>query len=157
MRGLFLRALKTVLPTAVLLGVCGYLFAVSVGRVVATDKDNGAATADALRWRLPFTMAAWGGGMVLVFELFRSLWGGKPPAPPAKARPQAVDSEQLLLQMLEQAEAAEAARQSGRVPALPDSVPSPPVSVSDQTPAPAARKEALPLPDFDFDAPPPTV
>ena len=73
-----------------------------------------------------------------------------------------MDSEQLLLQLLEQAEAAEAARRSGTIPVSPAVAPGPtipdPVSVSDQTPPPARIEPSpLPLPEFNFDAQPPTA
>lgn len=146
MRGFLLRSLKTVLPTVLVLAGCGYLFAHATAAMTATNTDSGESLRDTLAARLPFTFAAWGGGLVLVFELFRSLW--KRPALPVttagKQRPaDAVDAEVLLQEMLAAAESAETARMS----------PTPPVSVSDVTPPP--RREPIPLPGLDFPLPDP--
>lgn len=151
MREFALRVLKTVVPTAALLAVCGYGFAVVAGMYVSNDRDSGDELRMSLAWRLPFTLAAWGGGMVFLYELFRALWGQKPsaekPVSLTTASPE-VDAEQLLQQLLDQADAAEEVRRSG-VMQLPGSR----ASVTDQTPMP--RGEPLPVPTFEPPAPPP--
>jgi hypothetical protein len=111
MRRFWLRTLKTVLPVALLCGAAGYLYAVVAGAYFATERDDGSTLRDALAWRLPFTMAVWGGGFTLLVEFFRHLWAPKnadEKATPA-ANPEA-DAEKLLLQLLEQAEEAERSR-----------------------------------------------
>jgi hypothetical protein len=141
MREFVLRCLKTVVPTAVILAACGYGFAVVAGVYVSGGKDSGESLQDVLVWRLPFTLAAWGGGLVFLYELFRAAWGRKPtPIEPTPATE--VDAEQLLQQLLDQADAAEAVRRSGVTPP-----PVPGISVSDLTPPP--RSEPLPVPTFD--------
>lgn len=135
MRGFLFRVVKSVLPTALFLAACGYAFAVLAGKYVADGKDSGEALQNVLAWRLPFTLAAWGGGMVLVFELFRALWGQSPAPKPPAARSAEVDAEQLLQQLLDQADAAEAARRCSILP-----------TVSDDTPAPRGEPSAVPVP-----------
>jgi hypothetical protein len=142
MRASLIRSAKTVLPTVTVAAVGGYLFAQGAGVYAATDRDSGQELAATLSCRLPFTLAAWSGGMVLVYELFRSLWGGKPKL--ADPKPPAVDSEQLLLQLLEQAEAAEQ-RRSGAV-----LVTAPRLAADTQPP-----RDPLPLPDLHFPVVPP--
>ncbi len=152
MRGFLLRSLKTVVPTALVLAGCGYLFAHATAAMAATQTDTGESLRDALTSRLPFTFAAWGGGMVLVFELFRSLWK-RPTAPAekpavtlthaAKAPADTEECEALLDHMLLAAESAETARMTI----------TPAVSVTDATPPP--RREPMPLPELDFPLPEP--
>ena len=142
MRGFLLRSLKTVVPTALVLAGCGYLFAHATAAMAATQTDPGEALRDTLTARLPFTFAAWGGGMVLVFELFRSLWK-RPAAPVVKGPADTKETAALLDHMLAEAETAETARMSL----------APPVSVSDVTPPP--RRQPLPLPELDFPLPDP--
>ena len=127
------RLLKSVLPIALLAGGAGYLYAVAAGAYVADERNDGGGVRDALAWRVPLAMAAWGGGITLVFEWLRHLWGVK--ARPAADLPAAaaVDAETLLLQLLEQAEAAEKARQQ-------------PVSVSTDTPPPVGTPAGQPTP-----------
>jgi hypothetical protein len=137
MRGFLIRVAKTVVPAAALAAGGGYLFAQMAGQYVATPRDDGEALRATLASRLPFTMAAWCGGMVLVFELFRSLWGQKPK--PVES-PRGVDAEQLLQQLLEQADAAEQARQAATKPPI--------TLISEDTPPPLA--EPLPLPEIHF-------
>ena len=115
MRLFLTQLLKNGLPTAALLAFFGYLFAQfagmwyaseSAGRPSPVGADDIAA---ALEWRLPLTMAAWGFGLVALFEGVLSLW--RKPVPSKPAAPAADDTEQLLLKLLEEAEAAEAERQ----------------------------------------------
>lgn len=123
------RLLKTVLPVALLAGGCGYLYAVAAGAYVADERDDGSGVREVLLWRVPFAMAAWAGGLTFAFELFRHWWAPKAPPPAAASKPSVLDSEQLLLQLLEQAEAAEKSRASPVIPAP---------SVGTNTPAPVA-------------------
>ena len=102
------RLLKSVLPVAVLCGVGGWALAHAAGVYVADARHAGDDLRDALAWRLPFTLAAWGGGITFACELLRHWWvSPKPPADPPAAP---IDGEQLLLQLLVEAEAAEASR-----------------------------------------------
>ncbi|MEO2089603.1 MAG: hypothetical protein ABGY75_08925 [Gemmataceae bacterium] len=139
MRGFLLRSLKTAVPTALVLAGCGYLFAHATAAVAATQTDSGEALRDTLTARLPFTFAAWGGGMVLVFELFRTLWK-RPPAPVVKGPADTKETAALLDHMLAAAETAETARMTL----------APPVSVSDVTPPPRRDPLPRPLPELDF-------
>jgi hypothetical protein len=91
MRSTLLRILKHGGVAAGVLAVAGYLLA-EVGGVwlaahpVGRLPDPGAAdpVAADLRWRLPFGMAAWGFGLVAMFELLGWLIRGTPPPPLAK-------------------------------------------------------------------------
>lgn len=144
MRGFSVRILKSVLPTSAVLAAFGFLFARAAGAYVSTDKDDAGELTAELSWKLPLAFAFWGGGMTLVFEFFRHLWGRNPE--PAATAPVAADAEQLLLQLLEQAEAAEA-RRSGLIPT--------PNPVCPAMPTPPPRSEPLPLPEIDFPTPAP--
>jgi hypothetical protein len=124
------RLVKSVLPVALLAAGAGYLYAVGAGAYVADGRDDGTALREALVWRVPLTMAAWAGGLTLLVEWFRHLWGAKQaPKAAAEAKASVLDSEQLLLQLLEQAEAAEKSRGSERIPIL---------GVDTDTPAPGS-------------------
>ncbi len=130
-----IRILKHGLPAAAVLAVVGLLMADVAGMWVASQPGNRTTTprvradnpgepaeartidpgqemAASLRRRLPFTMAAWGFGIVLVYELLLSLWRGGRTAPPRALPPVPSEDEveKLLNQLLQQAEAAEAAR-----------------------------------------------
>lgn len=117
MRPYLLKLLKNGVPTAVILAVIGYLFAQLASMWYVSEsggRENVGVQemSETLQWRLPLTMAAWGFGLVALFEGVLSLWR-TPVAPPTISTPPAVDeTEQLLLQLLEEAEAAEAVRQS---------------------------------------------
>jgi hypothetical protein len=146
MRGFRSRVLKSVLPTAVVLAGCGYLFAQAAGVYVATEKDDARRLTSELSWKLPFAFALWGGGITLVLEFLRHLWGGqKPAATPAEQS--APDAEQLLLQLLDQAEEAEARRSA--VVAAPTAR-AVPVDPADPTPPP--KFDPLPLPEIGLPA-----
>jgi hypothetical protein len=114
MRRVWPRLLKSVLPITLLCGAAGYLYAVAAGAYIADEREDGSTLRGALAWRVPFAMAFWGGGFTLLVEWFRHLWGAntkddkKAEAAPAPTPEQA--AEQLLLQLLEQAEAAERSR-----------------------------------------------
>ena len=151
MREISLRVLKSVVATVLLLAACGYGFAVAARAYVATDRDSGEGIEQALAWRLPFTLAAWGGGMVLVYELFRTLWGPKPSSAGTAtggATSPVLDAEQLLQQLLDQADAAEKLRQAqGSNPSGMSS------NVTDRTPMP--RGESLPVGKSEMSPSPP--
>lgn len=75
----------------------------------ATDVD---ANADVVSYRIPLMMATWGVGFVVLAELF--LWfvlkrRPKPPTPPAPVPAGPDPAEQLLEQLLREAEAKQAA------------------------------------------------
>ena len=116
MRPYLLKLLKTGLPTAAGLGVVGYAFARFAGMWYVSEAGGRTAIgandiAEALEWRLPLTMAAWGFGLVALFEGILSIWR-KPTTPATPAALTPVDeTEQLLLKLLEEAEAAEDQRQ----------------------------------------------
>jgi len=76
--------------------------------------NHGEEISSTLRTRLPFTMAAWGFGLVAVLELLRRMVKGDPAATPPPPPPPDPDAEveKLLNQLLEQAEAAKAAREA---------------------------------------------
>ena len=110
MRRFWPRLLKAVLPVTLVCGATGYVYAVAAGAYFATDRDDGGGLRDTLTWRVPFFMALWGGGFTLIVEWFRHLWApAKKGETPVAASPDA-DAEQLLLQLLEQAEQAEQSR-----------------------------------------------
>ncbi len=112
MRRFWPRLLKAVLPVTLLCGAAGYLYAVAAGAYIATERDDGGGLRDTLTWRVPFTMAMWGGGFTLLVEFFRHLWAPAKKGEKATAaapNPDA-DAEKLLLQLLEQAEQAEQSR-----------------------------------------------
>lgn len=102
--------------TAAVLALIGVAFAELAGIWLAGNTNRSGAAANepvnaALRYRVPLMMALWGFLFVLVGELV--IWrvrGNKPPAPTA---PPPDDAEKLLNELLAQAEAAEAKRQSG--------------------------------------------
>jgi len=128
------RLFISVLPTMVLLALCGYGMSRAAGLYVANERDNGEQLAKTLQYRLPITLAAWGGGLVFLMELFRHLWV-KPVAKVTDAEvPKTLtpdqEARQLLLQLLEQSESAQARA----------SIP------LDQTPPPAGLP--MPIPDF---------
>ena len=107
------RILRNGLFTAFMLGAVGFVYAHFAGvwfdsKIGDREGPVGSAEAtDALQWRVPLTMAAWGFGLMAFFELFASLCR-KPETPPASAL--APDAEVLLLELLDLAEAAERER-----------------------------------------------
>ena len=145
MRATILRILKNGIPTAVALALLGYMMGGLAGMWFESNQVprtvNGNLTANAmpgsgnditqqLRARLPFTMAAWGFALVTVFELIATVWRG--PRAVSQSNPVAKSAlnptndldpevEQLLNQLLEQADAARAAQVNlpieSRVPA----------------------------------------
>ena len=115
MRRYLLKLLKTGLPTAAILAIFGYVFAQFAGMWYVSESGgrNSPVGADeiasTLEWRLPLTMAGWGFALVALFEGVLSLW-----RKPVSAQPVVVpvdETEQLLLKLLEEADAAEAERQ----------------------------------------------
>lgn len=148
MRLTLLRILKHGLPTAVLLALLGFLMAELATTWVASQPAPGGlqprASVDspanesttsvrpdqealeALRYRLPLQMAAWGFGLVVLCELVLAFWREtKPPlAGPGLRPPTDAEVEELLNQLLQQAEEAEAARKAAAA-AKPDDTPLP--------------------------------
>jgi hypothetical protein len=114
MRPLLLRVLKRGLPAAAILAVFGYLMAELTRMWVSSqsaviDPD----VTQPLRYRMPLAMAAWGFLLVAFFEGVAALLRGGKPAMPARRVPPVPtedEVEQLLNQLLQQADAAEAAR-----------------------------------------------
>lgn len=139
MRRFWPRLLKSVLPITLLCGAAGYLYAVAAGAYIADEREDGRTLREALAWRVPLAMAFWGGGFTLLVEWFRHLWGGanKTDAKDTKGTVPAPtpeeSAEQLLLQLLQQAEAAERSR------AMPMPEPRP-------TPTPAELPTFPPVP-----------
>lgn len=121
MRAFVIRLLWNGLPVAVLLAGVGYglsqMAEMMSGKADRPRPDGVPELADHLQWRLPAGLAAWGFGLVLVFELLLSVW--RQPVPTADGKADAArrsvvaieaDAEQLLLKLLGEAEAAERAR-----------------------------------------------
>jgi hypothetical protein len=120
------RILKQGIPVAAVLALVGYVMAEAAGMWVGgqAERSSVRVTMDApgapdvsgedlsrvLRTRLPFTLALWGFGIVVVFELVLSVWRGNRAAKPVAAVPTEDEVETLLNQLLRQAESAEAAR-----------------------------------------------
>lgn len=117
MRHYLLKLLKNGVPTAVALAVVGYFFAQLAAMWYASESGGRVTVgademSDTLEWHLPLTMAAWGFGLVALFEGVLSLWRTPVAEPVALTIPVVDETEQLLLKLLEEAEAAEAVRQS---------------------------------------------
>ena len=115
MRGFGIRVLKNGLPVALLLAALSYGMAnmaeMMAGRPEIPTPGHVPEMRSHLQNRLPFTMAAWGFGIVVAFEALFSLW--RKPVPPAtevKAVTVEDEAEQLLMKLLEEADAAERAR-----------------------------------------------
>ncbi len=129
------RLLISVLPTMLLLAVCGYGMANAAGLYVGNERYSGDQLVETLQWRLPLTLAAWGGGLVFLMELVRHLWLKPAEKPKSRETTKSLtpdqEAEQLLLQLLEQNE-------SARVAAS--------ISLT-QTPSPVGLP--MPVPDFE--------
>ena len=128
MWNLFIRILKHGLPTALALAVIGFLLAegaslwmqghtpqrTSVEPIPYANAPRIAddeSVAQGYRHRLPIMMAAWGFGLVVVFELLLFMLHGNAPKPAKEPTPTHNDStEELLNQLMAKAEAAEASR-----------------------------------------------
>jgi hypothetical protein len=144
MRPILIRILKQGIPVALILAVVGYVMAESAGmwfamqaggdsslRVTVGDADpvpagnGGQDLTRILRTRLPLTLAAWGFGIIAVAELLLGLWRRrKPTAPAVPAVPTEDETEKLLNQLLEQADASRAkATTDTPPPAAPCPVP----------------------------------
>lgn len=137
------RILVNGLITAAILGGLGFLFADLSTLWMAANTPNRVSTADAgpvaaeavsnsLRMRLPFAMAIWGFGFILVAELVLYAIRGNPAPAAAKipVDPKPDPGEQLLEQLLAEADAAQAKQGSGlevqdagAIPSLGDSTP----------------------------------
>jgi hypothetical protein len=137
------RILKQGIPVALILAAIGYLMA-EVGGMFIAMQAGGESSVNAgehltrtLQRRLPFTMAAWGFGLVVVFELVLGLVRGRKPTPapgPAPAVPTEDETEKLLNQLLQQADAAEAQRKKVNTDTPPPSTPCPAPSASENSP-----------------------
>jgi hypothetical protein len=109
------RILRHGLLAALLGAVLGFLFAQVAGvwfDAKAGERPapaGGAEVTEALEWRVPFTMAGWAFGLTTLFELFGSLWRTPSNRAVVETTPQP-DAETLLLELLDQAEAAERQR-----------------------------------------------
>jgi len=127
MRTFAVRLLTNAVPTMLLLAVCGYLAAHWTGSFASNERDPGEQLTETLAWRLPFTLAAWGGSFIVLYEIARAIWGKKPAA---EAEPERRDdeAEALLNQLLAEADAAEEARRNG-------------IPCNAQTPAPVVAGE----------------
>ena len=146
MRRYLLKLLKTGLPTAAILALFGYTFAQFAGMWYVSESGGRNSPVGAneiaatLEWRLPLTMAAWGFGLVAFFEGILSIW--RKPAPVTLAVAPVDETEQLLLKLLEEADAAEAERQQriklGQTPiplGLPERSPVEVVETTDPQPS----------------------
>ena len=138
MRAFAKRVLKNGLPVAVLLAALGYGMAQMAEMMAGkSDRPTPAHVPELrthLQYRLPLTMAAWGLGIVVAFEGLFSLWRRPvPPVAEVKAVAPMDEAEQLLLKLLEEADAAERARS---MPSAADPTP-PPRGVASVSPAEA--------------------
>jgi hypothetical protein len=102
MRGLGRRLLKTAVPAAVILAVFGYFLSeiatvwydAHVGKKPGESDNLG----ESLRGRVPVMMAAWGFGVLVVYEVLRTLWlPADKPKPAAPVGPTVEDQIQQLL------------------------------------------------------------
>jgi hypothetical protein len=156
MRVTLVRIAKHGLPTAALLALLGFLMAEMAGIWVASQPApsaprasvespaDTAAPADrpdtvavrALRYQLPLEMAAWGFGLVVLCELWLALWRSKKPPmhPPGLRPPTDAEVEELLNQLLQQAEEAEAARKAAAARPADTPPPCPNPAPADNTP-----------------------
>lgn len=157
MRVTLTRILKYGLPTAALLAVLGFLMAELAGAWVASQPAPtlqprasvespsneslitvrpDAEAVEALRYQLPLQMAAWGFGLVVLCELVLAFWRSqKPPLPgPGLRPPTDQEVEDLLNQLLQQAEEAEAARKAASPKADDTPLPCPDPTCTDNTP-----------------------
>lgn len=127
MRPVLIRILKRGLFTAAILAVLGCVLAdLSEIWLASQSAASGEEFAQSLRYRMPLTMAVWGFTLVAVIEAALTLFrGGKRtiPARRVPAVPTEDEVEQLLNQLLQQADAAEAARAGKSNPAPCPSTP----------------------------------
>jgi hypothetical protein len=112
------RILRHGIPTALILGCLGYIFAQFAGvwyQDHAGDRDaptGGFEVTESLQWTMPITMALWGIGVVVAMEFARWLWRTWFPKPTVSTSAPGPDAEQLLLKLLDEAETAERERNS---------------------------------------------
>jgi len=102
MRGLGRRLLKSAVPAAVILALFGYLLSESAvaWSDANVDKRPGESNnlGESLRGRVPVMMAAWGFGLLVVYEVMRTLWlPAAEPKPAAAAGATVEDQIQQLL------------------------------------------------------------
>jgi hypothetical protein len=146
MRTVLIRSLKSGLPTALILALLGIGYSQLSGIWLTADTskpDDQQNLSDFTNWlqvRVAAGMAAWGFVIVFLGECFRALWlpessktatsSGSNPKVDADA-----EAERLLLQLLEEAEAAE--RQRRQSPPLDQTPPPRGVPSPDRVPAEA--------------------
>jgi hypothetical protein len=153
MHPILVRILKQGIPVALILAAVGFLMAEAAGiffamqsggdssvRVTVGDAPESANAGEdltrTLQRRLPFTLAAWGFGLVVALELVLGLWRGrKPTAPPGRAPavPTEDETEKLLNQLLQQADAAEADRAKSATDTPPPGTSCPTPSASENS------------------------
>jgi hypothetical protein len=110
MKPTLLRILKNGLVTAAVLAGMGFVAAELGGMYLASqtstnrqDDELNSQAVTALRYQLPLGMAAWGFGLVALFEILLWLVRGNPAPPPTK---RATDTpEKLFDDLLKRAEA----------------------------------------------------
>jgi hypothetical protein len=147
------RILKQGIPVALILAAVGFLMAEAAGIFFAMQSGGDSsvrvtvgdapASADAgedltrtLQRRLPFTLAAWGFGLVVALELLLGLWRGRKPATPSSSAPTVPtedETEKLLNQLLQQADAAEADRAKSATDTPPPGTPCPTPAASENS------------------------
>jgi hypothetical protein len=152
MHPILVRILKQGIPVALILAAVGFVLAEAAGMwfamqsggdstvrvtvgdatVPADPSSGGNDLTRALRTRMPFTMAAWGFGIVAVIELLLGLWRGRKPMAPVV--PAEVEIEKLLQQHLQKAEAANADRARSATDTPPPGSSCPAPSASENSP-----------------------
>lgn len=105
MRGLGWRILKSAGPAAVVLTIVGYLIAEMASSWSAANapvnSTDAASLKGMLRGRVPFVMAAWGFGLVALYEVLRWVWMPRAKPKPVEAGPSVEDQLQQLLREAE--------------------------------------------------------
>jgi hypothetical protein len=143
MHPILIRILKQGIPVALILAAIGFLMSEAAGMFIAVQSGGdssvnvGEHLTRTLQRRLPFTLAAWGFGLVVVFELVLGLLRGRKPTPApnsAPAVPTEDETEKLLNQLLQQADAAEANRAKVTTDTPPPGTPCPAPSASENSP-----------------------
>ena len=132
MQTTLIRILKHGIPAAVILAVIGYAMSEFAGGWISAQPDprrndptsknapefTGEEIARTMKMKLPLTMATWGFGIVVVFELIAWVWRPASQSGPRPAgMPKESEVELLLNQLLIRAEADKIARErSGQSP-----------------------------------------
>lgn len=136
MRAFLLRVLKNGLAVALVLALVGYGMAnmaeMFTGKSERPLPETVPDIRDHLQYRIPLGLAAWGFGLVLFLEMLVSVWRKPVVTEAAKPQPVVDEAEQLLLKLLEEADAAEKAR---ALPAPADPTPPPRGTLSHPNPS----------------------